>query len=179
MRPLFLIIIFFFLFSAIAHSQITAQDGKVYKAVKIGNQTWMAENLNVNTYRNGDTIPQVQDPKTWSSLTTGAWCYYGGKTETGAKYGKLYNWYAVNDPRGLAPEGWHIPSDAEWTTLETSLGGGSVAGGKMKEAGTFNWTSPNTGGNNNSGFTSLPGGIRASNATFSNVGNQSIWWTST
>src|SRR5678810_1298245 len=90
MRLLFLNTMFF-LFGTIAYSQVTAQDGKTYKTIKIGNQTWMSENLDVITYRNGDSIPQVQDPKVWSSLTTGAWCYYGGKAEIGAKYGKLYN----------------------------------------------------------------------------------------
>jgi len=175
MRPLFLIIIFFFLFSAIAHSQITAQDGKVYKTVKIGNQTWMAENLNVNTYRNGDTIPQVQDPKTWSSLTTGAWCYYGGKTETGAKYGKLYNWYAINDPRGLAPEGWHIPTDSEWATLTTFLGGKIESSAKIK---SMRGWSQGGNGSNESGFNALPGGTRSINEAFSFVGDYGYWWTS-
>jgi uncharacterized protein (TIGR02145 family) len=113
------------------------------------------------------------------ALTTGAWCYYNNDSTQGTKYDKLYNWYAVNDPRGLAPEGWHIPTDAEWTTLETSLGGSSVAGGKMKEAGTLNWTSPNTGGNNNSGWAGLPGGYCDSIGVFNIVGNGGVWWSST
>ena len=83
------------------NAQVAAQDGKDYKTVKIGRQIWMAENLNVSTYRNGDSIPQVQDPKVWSNLKTGAWCYYEGNEKLGGKYGKLYNWYAVTDPRGL------------------------------------------------------------------------------
>jgi len=135
----------------------------------------MAENLNVSTYRNGDTIPQVQDPKTWSSLTTGAWCYYGGKAETGAKYGKLYNWYAINDPRGLAPEGWHIPSDAEWTTLTASLGGKIESSGKIKSV--RGW-SQGGNGSNESGFNALPGGTRSINEAFSFVGDYGYWWTS-
>jgi uncharacterized protein (TIGR02145 family) len=147
--------------------------------IVIGTQQWMSKNLDVAFYGNGDPIPQVTDNVAWAGLTTGAWCFYNNDSILGAKYGKLYNWYAVNDPRGLAPMGWHIPSDVEWTALETSLDGSLVAGGKMKEAGTLNWASPNTGGNNNSGFASLPGGTRLSNGTFSNVGNQSIWWTST
>lgn len=164
-----------FLFSTIAQSQITASDGKTYKAVKIGNQTWMAENLNVSTYRNGDTIPQVQDPKAWSTLTTGAWCYYGGKAESGDKYGKLYNWYAINDPRGLAPQGWHIPTDAEWTTLTTFLGGKTESSGKIKSA--RGW-SQSGNGNNESGFNALPGGTRSINEAFSFVGDYGYWWTS-
>ena len=164
-----------FLFSTIARSQITAQDGKTYKTVKIGNQTWMSENLSVSIYRNGDTIPQVQDPKAWSTLTTGAWCYYEGKTETGTKYGKLYNWYAINDPRGLAPEGWHIPTDAEWAALTTFLGGKIESSAKIKS--TRGW-SQGGNGSNESGFNALPGGTRSINEAFSFVGDYGYWWTS-
>ncbi len=97
-------------------------DGNIYKTVKIGDQVWMAENLGVSRYRNGDPIPEVQDPEKWKSLKTGAWCYYKNDEEYGEIYGKLYNWHAVNDPRGLAPEGWHVPSDKEWMKLERYLG---------------------------------------------------------
>ena len=147
--------------------------------IQIGTQKWTKYNLDVAFYRNGDSIPQVTDPTAWAGLTTGAWCYYNNDPIQGNKYGKLYNWYAVNDPRGLAPQGWHIPSDAEWTTLATTLGGASVAGGKMKEAGTVNWTAPNTGADNNSGFVGLPGGTRLNNGTFFNVGTFGYWWSST
>jgi uncharacterized protein (TIGR02145 family) len=136
----------------------------------------MAKNLDVAFYRNGDPIPQVTDPTAWLNLTTGAWCYYNNDPTQGTTYGKLYNWYAVNDPRGLAPTGWHIPSDKEWTTLENNLGGPLVAGGTMKEAGKVHWISP--GGNNNSGFAGLPGGWRAILASFSNVGYDGSWWSS-
>jgi uncharacterized protein (TIGR02145 family) len=165
----------FFLLSTIAQSQVTAQDGKVYKTVKIGNQIWMTENLNVSTYRNGDTIPQVQDPKAWSRLTTGAWCYYGGKAETGTRYGKLYNWYAINDPRGLAPEGWHSPTDAEWVTLTNFLGGKIESSMKIKS--NKGW-SQNGNGTNESGFSALPGGTRSINEAFSFAGDYGYWWTS-
>jgi uncharacterized protein (TIGR02145 family) len=174
MRPLFLNTIFL-LFSTIAQSQVTAQDGKAYKSVKIGNQTWMTENLNVSTYRNGDTIPQVQDPKAWSSLTTGAWCYYEGKAETGARYGKLYNWYAISDPRGLAPEGWHIPTDSEWVTLTKFLGGKIESSAKIK---SMRGWSQGGNGSNESGFNALPGGTRSINEAFSFVGDYGYWWTS-
>ena len=146
--------------------------------IVIGTQQWMEKNLEVVTYRNGDIIPQVTDPAAWAALTTGAWCYYNNDPLNGAIYGKLYNWYAVNDPRGLAPTGWHIPTDAEWTTLETTLGGDPVAGGKMKVAGTTSWTTPNTGATNESGFAGLPGGYRTNNGTFSNVGTNGYWWSS-
>jgi uncharacterized protein (TIGR02145 family) len=148
-------------------------------SVTICGQIWMLNNLEVTTYRNGDPIPQVTDPSAWAGLTTGAWCYYNNNSANGPVYGKLYNWYAVNDSRGLAPTGWHVPSDAEWTTLETCLGGASVAGGAMKETGTTHWTSPNTGATNSSGFTGLPGGYRYSDGSFLDVGNYSDWWSST
>ena len=114
---------------------------KIYKAqeIKIGSQTWISKNLDVSSYRNGEPITEVQDKEAWAILTTGAWCYYENKTANGTKYGKLYNWYAVNDPRGLAPNGYHIPTDAEWTTLSTylDLDGGFAAGKKMKS--TIGW----------------------------------------
>jgi uncharacterized protein (TIGR02145 family) len=147
--------------------------------IVIGTQQWMNKNLDVAFYQNGDPIPQVTDDATWATLTTGAWCYYNNDSTLGNSFGKLYNWYAVNDPRGLAPQGWHIPSDAEWTSLATALGGEAVAGGKMKEAGTLNWASPNTGGNNNSGFTSLPGGFRQGGGAFALFGLWSSWWSTT
>jgi uncharacterized protein (TIGR02145 family) len=147
--------------------------------IVIGTQQWMNKNLDVAFYRNGDPIPQVTNAAAWAALTTGAWCYYNNDSTQGNKYGKLYNWYAVNDPRGLAPQGWHIPSDAELTALETTLGGSSVAGGKMKEAGTISWTNPNTGGNNNSGFAGLPGGYRYDDGSFFVVGFNGFWWGAT
>jgi len=149
-------------------------------SVQIGTQIWMDKNLDVSTYRNGDLIPQVKDATAWAALTTGAWCYYendsAGYSNLG--YGKLYNWYAVNDTRGLAPLGWHIPTDVEWGTLETTLGGNSVAGGKMKSPGTLKWASPNTGADNPSGFLGYPGGARGSNGTFGGVGMTGNWWSS-
>lgn len=146
--------------------------------VIIGTQTWTGCNLNVDKYANGDTIPQVTDPTEWENLTTGAWCYYQNNTANGPIYGKLYNWYAVNDPRGLAPIGYHIPSNAEWTTLIDYLGGQSVAGGKLKEIGFCHWQSPNTGADDNSGFTGLPGGFRYYYGTFFNLGYLGYWWSS-
>ena len=147
-------------------------------SVTICTQVWMLKNLDVSTYRNGDPIPQVTDSIQWVNLTTGAWCYYNNNSANGPVYGKLYNWYAVNDPRGLAPAGWHVPSDAEWTTLSTCLGGDLIAGGPMKEIGTTHWTPPNTGATNTSGFTGLPGGTR-NNDTFNGVGFNGFWWSST
>jgi uncharacterized protein (TIGR02145 family) len=153
-----------------------------YASVKIGTQKWMTTNLSVNRYRNGDKIPQVRSNAAWKALTTGAWCWYNNDSANGAVYGKLYNWYAVNDPRGLAPAGWHVPSDAEWDTLETRLG--KNAGGKLKdtgtiEAGTGLWHAPNKGATNKFGFTGLPGGFRDYNSPFTYIGFVGYWWSST
>ena len=155
-------------------------DENCISSVTICDQTWMLKNLDVSTYRNGDPIPQVTDPTAWDALTTGAWCYFNNDPANGAIYGKLYNWYAINDPRGLAPPGWHIPSQVEWTTtLSNCLGGAAVAGGAMKETGTTHWQSPNTDANNSSGFTGLPGGVRvAPSGAFLDFGFGGYWWSS-
>lgn len=149
-------------------------------SVSICCQRWMTKNLDVATYRNGDIIPKVTNNAAWEALTTGAYCYYNNDSATyAATYGKLYNWYAVNDPRGLAPEGWYIPTDFEWTTLVTCMGGDTIAGGPMKEIGTTHWTPPNTGATNLSGFTGLPGGYRDNGGFFYNFGGAGTWWSST
>lgn len=149
--------------------------------VKISTQIWQTKNLDVTKYRNGDPIPEVTDSTEWIYLTMGAWCNYNNNPANGAIYGKLYNWYAVNDPRGLAPLGWHIPSMDEWTQLTNSLGGYQVCGLKMKEMGLDHWLSPNTGATNESGFTALPGGRRASmslSGAFQYMGSNGFWWLS-
>ncbi len=140
--------------------------------IRIGSQIWTRENLSTSRYRNGDFIPQVQDASQWVNLTTGAWCYYGN---AGGTYGKLYNWYAVTDPRGLAPYGYHIPTDSEWENLVNYLGGSSEAGGKMKSIGGP-WLFPNYGATNSSGFTGLPGGSR-SYEKFVGLTGYGAWWT--
>ena len=147
--------------------------------IVIGTQQWMRENLDVLTYRNGDVIPQVTDSTAWAALTTGAWCFNNNDAANGEIYGKLYNWYAVNDSRGLAPQGWHIPTDAEWATLSTLLGGDEEAGGKMKTTGTTRWTSPNTGATNESGFSGLPGYSRYLDGRFYSPGPGTFWWSAT
>jgi uncharacterized protein (TIGR02145 family) len=158
--------------------------------VTICTQTWATKNLDVTTYSDGTNIPQVTDPTAWANLTTGAWCYYNNDATNGTTYGKLYNWYAVagiydaaslSNPalrKKLAPTGWHVPTDAEWTTLTTCLGGESVAGGKMKETGTAHWISPNTDATNVTSASGLPGGYRNNNGTFNNIGNNGNWWSS-
>lgn len=148
-------------------------------SVLICTQKWMTRNLDVTTYRNGDPIPLVTDPVQWSNLTTGAWCYYKNDPANGAVYGKLYNWYAVNDPRGLAPAGYHIPTWEDWDALTSCLGGASIQGGFMKETGTAHWLAPNTGATNLSGFTALPGGWRSTGGGFSSIRMQGYWWSAT
>lgn len=149
-------------------------------SVAIGSQIWTTKNLDVTTYRDGTVIPQVTDPAQWQRLGTGAWCYQSNNSANDPTYGKLYNWYAVNDPRGLAPVGYHIPSDAEWNTLTNHLGGISVAGGKMKEIGISHWESTSDSVTNESGFLGLPGGYRyTSEGAFTGTGSQACWWTST
>ena len=149
-------------------------------SVNICCQRWMKKNLDVSTYRNGDPIPKVTSNAAWLALTSGAYCYYNNDSATyAATYGKLYNWYAVNDPRGLAPEGWHIPTEFEWITLGACLEGDEIAGGYIKELGTTNWNLPNTGATNISGFTGLPGGDRYSDGTFANINEVGIWWSAT
>jgi uncharacterized protein (TIGR02145 family) len=154
----------------------TSSDAVFLPTIVIGTQQWMNENLDVVTYRNGDIIPQVTDASAWAGLTSGAWCYYNNDVANGAIYGKLYNWYAVNDTRGLAPTGWHVATDAEWTILTDKLGGTAVAGGKMKSV--TRWTSPNISATNESGFTGLPGGIRGNDGPFSSIGGYGFWWSS-
>lgn len=169
-----------FITSNSASTSVTDIDGNTYQLVTICSQVWTKTNLNVSKYRNGDAIPQVTDLTQWAALTTGAWCYYANTSSNGTTYGKLYNWYAVNDPRGLAPVGYHIPSFPEWNTLvNTCLGGANTAGGSMKETGTTHWTSPNTTATNTSGFTGLPGGMRdGTNGTFLYINKEAHLWSS-
>ena len=173
---------------------VTDYDGNTYNTVSIGNQCWITENLKVTHYPNGDAIPLVTDNTTWADLaddnTSDAMSYYNNNASSEADtYGALYTYAAaIGDDwtrdntanQGICPDGWHLPSDDEWTALTDFLGGTSVAGGKMKEAGTTHWNSPNTGADNTSGFSALPGGYRnVSNGTFFNLGSYGYWWSST
>ena len=146
--------------------------------VIIGTQQWMRQNLDVATYKNGDVIPEVTDPAVWRNLTTGAWCYYNNDPANGAIYGKLYNWYAVTDPRGLAPQGWHISTGAEWATLRDFLGGAEAANNKMMTKGSP-WNPININATTNeSGFSGLPGGVRDTDGSrYYRIGGYGYWWT--
>jgi uncharacterized protein (TIGR02145 family) len=162
-------------------STVTDVDGNTYNYVVIGSQAWMKENLKVTRYRNGDligtTIPATLDVSS-ETAPKYQWAYDGNESNV-AVYGRLYTWHAITDSRNLCPVGWHIPSDIEWTTLSTYLGGINVAGGKMKETGTMHWISPNLGATNESGFTALPGGYRSDNGSYTSIGLDGHWWSST
>ena len=148
-----------------------------FNSVKIGNQIWMTENLNVDRFQNGDIIKEAKTAEEWiaaGNAKSPAWCYYDNDPKNGKKYGKLYNWYAVNDTRGLATDGWHAPTDKEWTVLSTFLGGEDVAGKKMKSTSGWN---VNGNGTNSSGFLGLPGGCRCYGGNFRNVGENGQWWS--
>ena len=145
----------------------------------INTQTWTTSNLKVSKYRNGDIIPEVQDSISWKTLTTGAWCYYKNKISNDSIYGKLYNWHAINDPRGIAPTGYHIPSDAEWKVMSNYLGDQSVVGIKMKA--TAGWGPvgfPEGNGSNSSKFSGLPGGTRKGDGSYNYISYYGYWWTS-
>lgn len=168
-------------------SNLFAQDGEKtpstaddFKTVTMGTQQWMAENLNVGAFRNGDPIPEAKTKVQWEAAyknEAAAWCYYNNDSANGKKFGRLYNWYAVNDQRGLAPTGWHVPSDQEWTVLVSYLGGENAAGLKMKSSTGWNGSGS---GNNSSGFTGLPGGERLyEDAGFHGKGEIGFWWSST
>ena len=154
-------------------------DGNCYETIQIGDQLWMAENLKVTHYNNGEEIPNITNNGDWSGLSTGAYGDYDNNPTNSETYGRLYNWFAVDDDRGVCPEGWHVPSDNEYTVLTDYLGGESVAGGKMKEAGLEYWNSPNAGATNESGFTGLPAGYRFyNNGTYGNMGDLGYFWSS-
>jgi uncharacterized protein (TIGR02145 family) len=151
--------------------------------VTIGKQVWMSGNLNVDKFRNGDPIPEAKTDEEWEKAGKNkqpAWCYYNNNPDNGDRCGKLYNWFAVSDPRGLAPEGWKIPSDEDWTRLTDFLGGESVAGKKMKSTEFWvNKDGESGNGTNESGFSGLPGGTRYSYGTFVSIGKYGSWWSST
>jgi len=154
-----------------------------YESVRIGNQEWMTRNLDVDRFRNGDLVPHIESDKEWEEAYENgqpAWCYYNNDNENRKKYGKLYNWYAVNDPRGLAPEGWHIPTDVEWGLLVLELGGDKKAGHALKY--TYGWDNnkdSSGNGTNGSGFEALPSGLRNGLGAFGYKGQGGGWWSST
>jgi len=198
MKKFILLIIILFAFNqcSVDNDNIAVADCNkcIGDEVQICDQIWMTKNLNIDHYRNGDSIPEVKDSIQWMNLITGAWCYFENDSAKGRIYGKLYNWYAVNDSRGLTPEGWHVPTDDEWKELEMCLGmtqsegdetrwRGTDEGGKLKTTGTIEggnglWYGPNTGATNETCFSALPGGARGSDGLFLRIGGYGYWWSS-
>jgi len=168
----------------VSDTSLRDPDGNTYPTVTIGNLVWTVENLKTTKYNDGSAIPLVSDSGEsdgstgWRKIATDAFCYFDNNEANKAKYGALYNWDAVNTGK-LAPNGWRIPSDADWTSLSEFLGGASVAGGKMKHTDTTDWKAPNAGATNSSGFSALPGGYRDYNGRFQGLKGSTIWWSST
>lgn len=167
---------------SITYGSMTDQDGNTYPTVVIGGQEWMAENLRTATYANGDPIPNVTDPGQWSGLTSGAWGHFLHDGAYDMPFGKLYNNFAVMDPRNVCPAGWHVSTEAEWMALADSLGGSDAAGVKLKSTGNISegsgqWLAPNAGATNESGFSALPGGSYSWDGGFYNGGQNGQWWS--
>jgi len=162
-------------------TSVTDIDGNVYNTVTIGSQIWMVENLKTTKSKDGTAIPNITDSTAWRNSTTSAYCWYDNDISNKELYGALYNWYAVNTAK-LCPNGWHVPSESEWTELVNFLGGESVAGGKLKTTGTIEagnglWYQPNVDATNETGFSALPGGYRG--GLFYDINWGGVWWTST
>jgi uncharacterized protein (TIGR02145 family) len=169
-----------FLSQGLVPGTFTDFDGNVYHAVVIGTQTWMVENLKTTHYRNGAAITNVTIRTNWNKLTTEAYCWYNNDPSYKVHYGALYNWFAVNDSRNIAPPGWHVPTEAEWVTLSDYLGGTFYTSGKLKESGLTHWKTPNAGATNSSGFTGLPGGARGFNTgDFQQLYEFGYFWSNT
>ena len=172
LRLSFVVLVVLFIQLSLSISPVLSQD------ITIGTQTWTSKNLDVSTFRNGEAIPEAKSKEEWSKAgdnKTAAFCYYEYDSKNGKVYGKLYNWYAVNDSRGLAPAGYHIPSDAEWTILTDFLGGSKIYGKKMKSKD--GWSNDGNG-DNSSGFNGLPGGYCNSGGGFLNITEDGGWWSS-
>lgn len=163
------------------YGRMSDQDGNLYRTIEIGQQTWMAENLRAAHFADGTEIPLVTELFYWTSQKSPAYCHYENDTIFRRIYGALYNWYAVADNRKICPDGWHVPSDAEFTALEAYLGGSDFAGMKIKEAGLAHWSSTNAGATNETGFTALPAGNRywSSEYDFRDMKYNAMFWTAT
>jgi uncharacterized protein (TIGR02145 family) len=155
---------------------VTDIDGNFYPSIIINGQEWMQQNLAVTKYRNGNPIPTGLDDANWESTLTGAFSIYNSILVNNTIYGKLYNWYAVNDSRGLCPSGWHVPSQDDWNFLESNLAGSGVGGGQLKSLTI--WSSPNVGATNQSGFSALPGGYRGPGGQYNHLGILGYFWSS-
>ncbi|NMB52035.1 MAG: hypothetical protein GX999_06895 [Bacteroidales bacterium] len=182
MKWLKISIIFSFLLSFFSCEKepeiVTNIEGNVYKTVTIGSQVWMSENLKTTKLNDGTDIPSVTSNTEWAELSTPGYCYYDNSWSNALIYGALYNWHTVNTGK-LCPTGWHVPTDEEWTTLITYLGGDTLVGGKLKETGTAFWLSPNRGATNETGFSARAGGNRHKWGDFVHVKECAVFWSST
>jgi uncharacterized protein (TIGR02145 family) len=168
------------IFTTLSSNTVSDVEDNIYNIKTIGFQVWMAENLKTTKYRNGDLIGTTTHAYLDISSEATAkyqWAYDGNESNV-ATYGRLYTWYTVTDSRNICPTGWHVPTDAEWTTLTTFLGGEDVAGNKLKETGTTHWGGTNSGATNETGFTALPSGFRQRSGTFMYIGDDGMWWSS-
>ncbi len=154
-------------------------DSNVYYTVAIGKQLWLKENLRATHYRDGNEIHKITDNKAWGATITGAYCNYNNDTSITKEYGYLYNYYAVKDGRGICPEGWHVPSEADWDALIEYIGDKSIVGGALKESDTIHWLDPNAGADNSTGFTAVPGGYRSDAGIFGGINKSNYMWSST
>lgn len=160
---------------------VTDYDGNIYHVIAIGGQEWLAENLKTTHFSNGDAIDKIKGGASWEEAAENeksGWCDYKNNAANSAIYGRLYNFFAVNDPRGICPEGWHVASDEEWQGMEDTIGGDSIAGGILKETGVTHWSSPNTDATNQFGFSALPGGFRWFSGFYQGIRLRGVWWTS-
>ena len=162
---------------------VTDIDGNVYHIITINKRDWLLENLKTTRYSKGEDIPEIVGNSEWSNMDKGGYCNYNKDAANAEIYGRLYNWFAVDDSRNICPTGWHVPTKTEWESLIDHLGGVSIAGGKMKSTGTLQqgnglWQEPNTGATNESGFTALPGGSRDQDGNFLMLSNNAGFWSS-
>ena len=164
-----------FIISFSVNAQVMPQGFLVGPSGMIGSQLWMSKNLDVTTFNDGTAIPNFTSATGWRNLTTAAMCSYNFNPANDAVYGKLYNWYAVVDSRGVCPVNWHVPSSAEFATLNSFIGSD---GGSLKEAGLTHWNSPNTGASNKYNFTALATGYMGTLSP-SGLGNVTYFWTVT
>ncbi len=168
----------FFKTTDLTTADITDIEGNVYRTIKIENQVWMGGSLKTTKFNDGTSIPLVTDNNAWAKLNTPGYCWYDNDENNKNTYGALYNWYAASYSN-ICPNGWHVPSDQDWTILATSLGGEAIAGGKMKETGFLHWLSPNTGATNSSGFNGLGGGNRNMSGVYYNMAITGDYWSTT
>lgn len=170
--------------TGLSYGSVNDIDGNTYKTIQIGSQIWMAENLRVTKFRNNTALQNISDSLAWANVYDNnsripTWAYYENDPSYNAVYGKLYNWFATVNTNGICPEGWHVPTDGEWTTLTNFLGGEPIAAGKMKSAGTQYWKIPNVDATNSSGFSALAGGLRYYYSSFDFLFDFGTWWSST